>query len=984
MRFVTGCSLLFVIAISSTAFAASLPSLTVNDENGAVALSIEALRVDVMIRGHLARTTYEITYRNEKDQGFDGDFAFPLPPDAEVSDVALYFGPNLRHAVAVERVIAKTAYEETVHRRVDPALAEWSSSSRAFHFRVFPIPARGTKVVHIAYDQELTSSPYELDLHYGATVEAFDLTIDGDARIDADGLALQSNAAHLKKTKLDAFIRATPSDDETALVVWSQADKTWYASACVHVHSNARAIEPASDVTLLYDASGSAVQRDAEKLRQFLAAFLARQNPSVHVTVIPLHVGLDAARETDAQGLERTLATIPLAGATNLAAAIDSIGSIRAESRVIFVTDGVNNIGDSSRIARAIAAIHRPITIVNASSTADDNVLGGLARASGGWYIDLTHNDPAAAADSAMRLPSRIDFIAGLPTIRDVLPATVLATTDLTAVVNARSRDPIATFPLIARDTRHVLPARYLDSDDERDLVRRAWARARLRALLDSGAAPEVVLEHGRHFNQLTPRTSLLVLETWHDYVMWGLPIPADLRDERDREEAEQRTFEQENSKPSRIELRGSNANPPRNVAWFIKGTATIDGTPLPGATVLLNAADGQNAAVVTDAEGRFWISLSRVPTSFTLKAELEGFNPAVRSFPARTPTGAVVEIVMRMQAVAEAITVTASAPAYESDTTQIGQARNSSLAHRDATALADRLLGALATENAIPIENEELAAKTITQRIERIAAVVDKLRSLESLDDRYRYYAAARSVLGGEKLFQAQAALAVREDAPDLAVRLLTDLVEAYPDDAPTLRIIGRLLVAWGRTDLAALLFERALELSPRETQSWRELMLLDAQEGHDHELADLQRRFDTYQRDARMEQTETALAEEMKRRHAGTDPRIDPNAELQIEAMWDSNYTDVDLHGHRARWRGGLLRPSRQQACRQAARRRDDGLWTGDLHHPARRERDVPDRAADVRGRHDARDAGDAGARDRLDARRASRFLRGTHGEG
>jgi len=279
MRFVTGCSLLFVIAISSTASAASLPTLTVNDENGAVALSIEALRVDVMIRGHLARTTYEITYRNEKDQGFDGDFAFPLPPDAEVSDVALYFGPNLRHAVAVERVVAKTAYEETVHRRVDPALAEWSSSSRAFHFRVFPIPPLGTKVVHIAYDQELTSSPYELDLHYGAMVDAFDLTIDGDARIDADGVALQNNAAHLKKTKLDAFIRATPSDDETALVVWSQADKTWYASARVHVHSNARAIEPASDVTLLYDASGSAVQRDAEKLRQFLAAFLAKQSP---------------------------------------------------------------------------------------------------------------------------------------------------------------------------------------------------------------------------------------------------------------------------------------------------------------------------------------------------------------------------------------------------------------------------------------------------------------------------------------------------------------------------------------------------------------------------------------------------------------------------------------------------------------------------------------------------------------------------------
>jgi hypothetical protein len=53
--------------------------------------------------------------------------------------------------------------------------------------------------------------------------------------------------------------------------------------------------------------------------------------------------------------------------------------------------------------------------------------------------------------------------------------------------------------------------------------------------------------------------------------------------------------------------------------------------------------------------------------------------------------------------------------------------------------------------------------------------------------------------------LFQAQAALAMREDAPELAIRMLTDLVEAYPDDAPTLRIIGRVLAGWGRRDLAA-----------------------------------------------------------------------------------------------------------------------------------------------------------------------------------
>src|SRR3954469_16940699 len=212
MRLRTMAALLAILTITP-AFAAAqhaaIPRLTItDDDNGIVPLRLESLEIRVLLRGHLARTTYELTYRNATGRELDGDFAFPLPPDAEISDLGLYFGNRLRHAVPVERVLARSIYETTVHRRVDPALAEWSSSSRAFHFRVYPIPALGTKVVHIAYDQELTSSPYELDLRYGTTVRSFDLEVDGDARVDADGLALHNGGAHLQNTKLDAVVHA--------------------------------------------------------------------------------------------------------------------------------------------------------------------------------------------------------------------------------------------------------------------------------------------------------------------------------------------------------------------------------------------------------------------------------------------------------------------------------------------------------------------------------------------------------------------------------------------------------------------------------------------------------------------------------------------------------------------------------------------------------------------------------------------------------
>lgn len=141
------------------------PTLRVEGDDGRVALELTAVTARVTVRGHLARTELELTYRSSLDRVTEGELSFPLPPDAEVSDAGLYFDGVLRRAAAVERVLARTAYEETVYRRVDPVLVEWNAG-RTFRLRVFPIPANGEKKVFVAYDQELTASDYELDLRW--------------------------------------------------------------------------------------------------------------------------------------------------------------------------------------------------------------------------------------------------------------------------------------------------------------------------------------------------------------------------------------------------------------------------------------------------------------------------------------------------------------------------------------------------------------------------------------------------------------------------------------------------------------------------------------------------------------------------------------------------------------------------------------------------------------------------------------------------
>jgi Ca-activated chloride channel homolog len=910
MRFVTGLSLVAVLLIIPHAFAANkaaIPSLAIEGDDGMVALALDAVRIDVLIRGHLARTTFELTYRNDLGHEVDGSFTFPLPVDAEVSEVGLYFDGKLRNAVAVERVQARAAYEETVHRRVDPALAEWNGSTRSFRFRVYPIPPHGTKVVHIAYDEELTARPYELDLRYAMDLSAFDVTIDSEVPVDSNGMVLRRAgnvwSAAGRKAKLDGTIRAVRDARETALVFWSATDGMWYASAPVHVRSSSRKVEPVSQVTLLVDTSSSAVERDAAKLQAFLSALVARQKPLAPVRVIPFHIAVDAAIETSAVALERTLADLPLAGATNLMALLERLPAIAAsappDARLVLVTDGVETLGDARRLARAIESLkklRRPLMVVNASPTAEDHVLTGLARATGGWYIDLSNLDADRAVDAAMREPVRADMKGAGPTLVDVLPDALLVTSDLDVAVSARSRDRILAFDVFAGEDRYNLPVRQVDAGRNGDLVIRAWARTQLRSLLARGASAAEVREHGLRFNQLTPQTSLLVLDTWQDYENYGIPVPPELREQRERDLAEAEKARAASMSTGTIAARVTTSEASAsNATWFMKGKVTTGGDALPGVWISMSEIGYPKIETVSNVEGLFWLTASRVPGPFTVRAELAGLQTVDRPFPRGTPKGTLIEIDMPVSSVSEAITVTAAAPTV-SEGSEV-QASMASLVHPTSSALADQLLSALVT-NTAPVSDDDLESAPLALRLDRIEAVVAKLRSLRSTEDRFRYYIAARSVVGGEKLFQAEAALAMRDDSPELAVRALTDLAEAYPTDAPTLRLLGRVLDGWGRADLARLLFERALDLAPLETQTWRELMLLAAKERREDDLAQLQRRFDTESRDDRMDQTETAILGELQRRRPGTDPRIDSTAELQVEAMWDSNYTDVDLH--------------------------------------------------------------------------------------
>jgi len=95
-----------------------------------------------------------------------------------------------------------------------------------------------------------------------------------------------------------------------------------------------------------------------------------------------------------------------------------------------------------------------------------------------------------------------------------------------------------------------------------------------------------------------------------------------------------------------------------------IRGFVTTGGNPLPGATVTLSAPAVAARTVVTDVNGKY-VFANLSPATYTLRYELAGLNTVTRSVALSAPAIVQANADLRPSAVAEAITVTASSPAF-------------------------------------------------------------------------------------------------------------------------------------------------------------------------------------------------------------------------------------------------------------------------------------------------------------------------------
>lgn len=193
-------------------------------------LHISKLAITTRISDTFARTEVEEVFSSDSTDVLEGIYRFPLPPDAQIETLALEVEGKLVQGSFVERDKAKRIFKGAVANAIkpqgslssldvlwqpgpwrDPALLEWQRGGR-FELKVFPIEAKSSRRVVLAYTQSLPPGPstrrYTYDLAYDATSALAIDTFSADVQIIGHARAAGA------QTRGYPFQSATPTEKE--------------------------------------------------------------------------------------------------------------------------------------------------------------------------------------------------------------------------------------------------------------------------------------------------------------------------------------------------------------------------------------------------------------------------------------------------------------------------------------------------------------------------------------------------------------------------------------------------------------------------------------------------------------------------------------------------------------------------------------------------------------------------------------------------
>lgn len=530
---------------------AQLPQLKINDKTDPH-VYLSKLSVDVKIAGNIAITTMEMTFRNNNSRLLEGELIFPLPEGVSISRYALDINGRMREAVPVEKEKAVQVFEEIERRQVDPGLLEKVEGNN-FRTRIYPMPANGTRTIIIAYEEELSFNSnhlvrYHLPLDHKKPVDHFKLDVsvlqpaiqpqleegpDDELQFKAwnnNYTASITKQHFIPERSLTITLPKSPNNTE---VMMQQSGGNYYFLVNSFPQKGSRAKVMPREITVLWDASLSGLNRDRGKELALLGKYLTKaDNVLVHLAVIN-NTFREAGRFRIQNGnwheLKTAIEGLNYDGGTNY-----SRITFPSSEEYLFFTDGMSSLS-----AQDIPLPNKPVYTISSAARSDFSYLQYIAQKTGGSFINLGALKTSEAAQLLTQQP--LQFI-GIKPNRLVsetypsMPEPVLNNFSVAGIVTG----PKATITLqfgygTTVTTEKTVTLDFSKQEAGAVNLARVWAQKKLGELdVQYEQNKELITFLGKQFSIVTRNTSLIVLETVNDYVRYEIEPPAELRSQYD------------------------------------------------------------------------------------------------------------------------------------------------------------------------------------------------------------------------------------------------------------------------------------------------------------------------------------------------------------------------------------------------------------------------------------------------------------------
>ncbi|MBI9063637.1 MAG: DUF2135 domain-containing protein [Marinilabiliaceae bacterium] len=875
------------------------PQLTVT--NDSIELEIATLKVDVLVTGNIATTTYDMTFYNPASRILEGALNFPLKANQQIVRFAMEVNGHLREGVIVEKHKGRQVFESIVREGIDPGLLEKTKGNN-FKARVYPIPALGSKRIVVSSQEELNrvdqQHHYFLPLQFSSTIADFSLRLEvvkGHKKpkvMHNDFTPLtfdrwrDSYVAEVNHQKIMAhgmLAIALPASDKKESVFLSNWNDTTYFYASLPVKLKSQAKGTPKHLHLLWDVSGSGANRDIDKELTVLEGYF-KNMPHTKVTLSTVNYQLRekgnfTIKEGQWQSLRQRLSALTYDGGSRM----DHIRfDALSGDEIIWVTDGLANLGEL-----ADQTSHKPVTILNSATKANHTLLQQVALQSGGTYLDLPTLPVKEAVNLLRHQPLKVqdmDYSDGrVQQINAVLSpdekqlrisGRLISAEASVSIELSNGRDPVEQLELnlSKEEVQAHLPSP------------RLWAMHQINELMARPTQHKArIIALAQEFGIVTDYTSLLVLDRLQDYIRFKIEPPAELKEQYDQYLAAQ-------SEQQFLQVKNQNN---QLTAWI----------------------DSYKKWWATD----YPVSPQR-PKKTSNEMDLADESPAIREAP-----------ITRQ----EEMRPPPPPPPHTNDVLHIVEdeleIEDSEMDEETVIDMEEEACDTPPMRGGRRNRRSRMTTSKVATPWDSTATYITRMASLPA-DEIYAYYLTIKKQYNKQpSFFLDVAAYLFEQKQSDAALSVITNLAELQLENAEIMRIAGHQLLQQGETNLAIQVFSAVLTMRPEELQSLRDLALALEQADLHQQALDMYRKALGMTQDRRFNGIKNIVLNEMNNLlfHHGDNldtSLVDPQwryhlpVDMRIVLSWSTDNSDVDLwvlepsgekcfYSYMRTWLGGRL---------------------------------------------------------------------------